>query len=138
MLKVADIMTSDVSSVSSSTPVIEVAHQMKVSGRWVIPVCDHDEFRGLITERDIVIKAVATGRDPVTELASSVMNSRQPVISPDDSIMHAAKVMVDSGVRVLAVVKDGKLLGLLGPESGTSRHGILNDHETSGSQEKGA
>ena len=62
-------ITSEVKSVSSSTPVIEVAHQMRVSGRGVIPVSDNGKFCGLICERDIVVDIVAQARDPVTEPA---------------------------------------------------------------------
>ena len=112
MLKVRDVMTSEVIPVLPSTPVIEVAYQMKVSGTGVIPVCDNGKFRGVITERDIVIGIVATGTDPVTEPARSIINNHQPIISPGDDIMQAAKVMVNNGVRVLPVAQNGKLLGL--------------------------
>ena len=112
MLKVKDVMTSELASVPPLTPVIEVAHKMKVSGRGVIPVCDNGKFRGIITERDIVIGIVATATDPVTEPARSVMNNHLPLISPGDDVMQAAKVMVDNGVRVLPVAQNGKLLGL--------------------------
>jgi len=112
MMKVGDIMTINVDSVSSSTPVIEVAHQMKISGRGVIPVCDNSKFRGVITERDIVVGIVAAARDPVTEPARVVMNNRLPLISPGDDIMQVARVMVNRSARVLPVVEHGKLLGL--------------------------
>jgi len=112
MLKVGDVMTSEFASVLPHTPVIEVAHQMKVLGTGVIPVCDNGKFRGVITERDIVISIVATGGDPVTETARSVMNNHLPVILPGEDIMQAAKVMVNNGVRMLPVAQNGKLLGL--------------------------
>jgi len=111
-LKVRDVIVSDINSVSPSTPVIEVAHQMDVSGRGVISICDKDRFRGLITERDIVVNVVARARDPVTEPASSIMNERLPIVSPDDDIMEAVKVMGNSGVRALPVVQIRKLVGL--------------------------
>lgn len=113
MVKVSDIMNSNIISVHPCIPVIEVAHQMKVLGTWVIPVCDHRRFQGLITESDIVTKIVATATDPVTEPASSVMNKHQPVISPGEDITQAARVMVNNDVWVLPVVQDGELLGLL-------------------------
>ena len=111
-MKVRDVMVSDINSVSPSTPVIEVAHQMDLSGRGVISICDKDKFRGLITERDIVVNVVARARDPVTEPASAIMNERLPIVSPDDDIMEAVKVMGNSGVRVLPVVQSRKLVGL--------------------------
>ncbi len=111
-MKVRDVMVSNINSVSPSTPVIEVAHQMKVSGRGVVSISDKDKFLGLITERDIVVNVVARATDPVTEPASGIMNEHLPIVSPDDDIMEAAKVMGNSGVRALPVVQSGKLLGL--------------------------
>jgi len=105
-------MVSDINSVSPSTPVIEVAHQMDLSGRGVISICDKDKFRGLITERDIVVNVVARARDPVTEPASAIMNEHLPIVSPSDDIMEAVKVMENSGVRALPVVQSRKLVGL--------------------------
>jgi CBS domain-containing protein len=113
MAKVRDIMNTEVISVPSSTPIIEVAHQMKNRGTGIIPICDQGKFRGLITERRIVTEIIANAIDPVVESAGSVMNKHQPVISPDDEIMQAAKVMISNDVQVLAVVQSGELLGLL-------------------------
>ena len=113
MAKVADIRITKVNSVLPSTPVIEVAHQMKISKRSIVPVCDNSKFRGIVTDRDIVTGIVATASDPVTEPASSVMNNRQPIISPGVDVMEAAKLMINKGVQVLAVVENGNLVGLL-------------------------
>ncbi len=113
MLKVRDCMTAEFVSVPPSTPVIEVAHQMKISGTGFIPVCDNGKFCGLITEREIVTGIVAAAIDPVSEPARSVMNSYCPAISPGKDIIQAAKVMADHGIRVLPVVQSRRLLGLL-------------------------
>lgn len=112
MLKVKDVMTSEVISVGPSAPVIEVARQMLASRQWVIPVCDNSKFRGVITERDVV-GIIATGCDPVTEPASSVMSNHPSIMSPGADIMEAVKVMLNNGAWVLPVVRNGKLLGLL-------------------------
>lgn len=117
MPKVEEIMDVKVYSIDASAPIIKVAQEMLTSGRNVIPVCDDNErFRGIIAERDIITGIVAIARDPATEPASSLLNGC-PVISPDDDIMDAAQVMVDKGVHVLPVVKNGRLLGLFTLES---------------------
>ena len=113
MPKVREIGITGVRSVSSLTPVIEIAHQMRVTGGGLIPVCDNGEFIGVVTETDIVISIVAAARDPVTEPASSIMHNDLPAISPGDDIQRAARLMIDSGHRVLPVVENGELLGLL-------------------------
>jgi len=112
MLKVQDFITSEVISVAPSAPVIEVAQQMLAFGRGVIPVCDNGKFRGVVTERDLV-RLLATGCDPVTEPASSVMSNHPSIVSPGADIMEAVKVMLNNGAWVLLVVQNGKLLGLL-------------------------
>jgi CBS domain-containing protein len=113
MAKVRDIMNTEAIFVPPSAPIIEVAHQMKIRGTGVIPICDQGKFRGLITERHIVTEIVANAIDPVGAPASSVMNKHQPVISPDEDIMQAAKIMINNNVHVLAVAQNGELLGLL-------------------------
>jgi len=113
MAKVRDIMNTEAIFVPPSAPIIEVAHQMKIRGTGVIPVCDQGKFRGLITERHIVTEIVANAIDPVVESAGSVMSKHQPVISPDEDIMKAAELMINNNVQVLAVTQNGELLGLL-------------------------
>jgi CBS domain-containing protein len=113
MSKVRDIMNTHIISVPPSAPIVEVAHQMKMRGTGVIPICDQGKFRGLITERHIVTEIIANAIDPVVETAGSVINKHQPVITPDEEIMQAVKVMVSNDVQVLAVVQNGELLGLL-------------------------
>jgi CBS domain-containing protein len=117
MLKVQDIMTSDIICVSSSAVITEVSQKMMALGQGVIPVCDNSNYRGVITERDIV-RFIATARTPLinssllTEPSGSVMNKSYPVISPDDEIGVAVAAMVDNSAWVLPVVKHGKLVGL--------------------------
>jgi len=112
MVKVRDIMTREFISVPPSTPIIKVAQEMRNSRTGAIPVCDKGKFRGVITERDIVIGIVANACNPKREHAGSLVNIRHPIISPGEEIMQAAKVMVNHGVRVLPVAQSGKLLGL--------------------------
>ena len=113
MTTVKEVMMSEVTSVTLSTPVVEVAQRMKMSSTSTIPVCENGKFRGIITERDIVIGIVATGRDPGATPASSVMSKDLPTISPNDDLWKAVNVMADKGIKVLPVVQDGKLVGLL-------------------------
>lgn len=112
MRKIVDVMTTDVISVSLTTPIIEVAHQMKSSGAEVVVVNDKGRFRGVITHRDIVTRAIARGTDPVVEPASSVMNVGSGMLGPNDDLLQAVRLMIDSGSRVLPVVRNDRLLGI--------------------------
>ena len=113
MTTVKEVMMTEVTSVTLSTSAIEVARRMKTSGTVTIPVCENGKFRGIITERDIVIGVVAASRDPSATPASSVMSKDWPTISPNEDIWRAVNVMADRGVKVLPVVQDSKLVGLL-------------------------
>ena len=113
MTTVKEVMMSEVTSVTLSTPTNEVAQRMKTSGTGTIPVCENGKLRGLITERDIVVSVVAAGRDPGVTPAGSVMSKDWPTISPNEDIWRAVNVMADRGVKVLPVVQDSKLVGLL-------------------------
>lgn len=112
MRKIAEVMTTDVISVSLTTPIIEVAHQMKSSGSEVVVVNEKGRFRGMITHRDIVTRAIARGTDPVVEPASSVMNVNRWALAPNDDLMQAVRLMIDTGSRVLPVVRNDRLLGI--------------------------
>lgn len=113
MFKVIDVMKDKVATVALSTPVIEVAHRMRISGLTLIPVCSSGKFRGVVTAQDIVARLVAEGNDPVTAKAVSVINSKYPLISPDADVTEAARIMADNNIQVLPVVQNNKLLGLV-------------------------
>ena len=113
MLQVKEIMITGTKPVSSSTPVIEAAHQMRVTGSSALPVCDNGEFRGVVTERDIVAGIVAKAGDPVCQSVGSLLPTAQPAISPDSDIRKAINIMRDNNLRALAVAENGKLVGLL-------------------------
>ena len=113
MTTVKEVMMTEVTSVTLSTSAIEVARRMKTSGTVTIPVCEKGKLRGIITERDIVVSVVAPSRNPGTTSASSVMSKDCPTVSPSEDIWHAVNVMADRGIKVLPVVQDSKLVGLL-------------------------
>lgn len=125
MTTVKEVMISEVISVTLSTPTNEVAQRMKTSGTGTIPVCENGKLRGIITERDIVVSVVAAGRDPSATPASSVMSKDWPTVSPHDDIWRAVNVMADRGTKVLPVVQDGKLLGLLSLDDLTKKSPAL-------------
>ncbi len=114
MTKVEDIMTSNISSVTPSTPILEVARKMRDSGSSTIPVCENGKLRGLITEKSIVAKIVAAGQNPKREQAASLMVNGIPKIPYGCDAVEAAKIMANHGVRYLPVVQNGgKLAGML-------------------------
>jgi CBS domain-containing protein len=68
---------------------------------------------GIVTDRDIAIRAVAAGDDPSTTTVKSIMTENVESVSPSDTIEEAKALMRDANVRRLPVVEGGKLVGVL-------------------------
>jgi CBS domain-containing protein len=111
MAKVIDIISDKVVQVSPDADVIDIAYKMAVSSNGVVSVCKNGKFRGVITEGDIV-SSIGNVLSPSPK-AKALMNNHLPIVSSGDDISHAASLMVNHSTRVLPVVQNGMLLGLL-------------------------
>jgi CBS domain-containing protein len=114
MLRCSDIMTKDVSTVSPMTPLREVADKMDDENVGVIPVVDNGRIVGIITDRDIVCRVLAEGRDTRTTPASEAMSEDIVTCTPDDSIHEAIRKMGEHQIRRIAVCDmNGRLRGII-------------------------
>lgn len=112
-MKVKDIMTADPATVGPNDLVGQAATLMKQEDCGAIPVVRDNTLIGIITDRDIAIRAVAAGRDPKTTKVSEVMSADPITVRPDDDVSEAASIMAKSQIRRLPVVEKGKLLGIV-------------------------
>ena len=112
-MKVKDLMTSDPAKVGPDDVIAEAATLMKQEDCGAIPVVMDGKLVGIITDRDIVIHAVAEGRDPKTTKVSVIMSADPITIAPDADVDEAARIMADSQVRRLPVVENGQLRGII-------------------------
>ena len=113
-MKVRDAMAKTVSSARKSDKVIDVAKKMKQEDAGFIPVLENGgTLIGVITDRDIVIRCIAEGHDPRSETAEHLMSRQVTIISPDDDIEQAAKIMEREEIRRLPVAENGRLVGVL-------------------------
>ncbi len=113
-LRVRDVMTYNPITVKPTASIKEVAKLMadnKIGS--VIVVNDDGDVVGIITERDLVERVLAAGKDPSTLIASDVMTTRVYVISPDASIKDAADLMARRNIGHLPVVEGRKLVGII-------------------------
>ena len=112
---VRDLMTSDVVSVRRSDTLLDVVRQMRDLDVGALPVCDRTgRVRGMITDRDVTIGAVARGRDLRRTTVAKVMSRRPVAIRDDASAAAALGMMTRSSVRRLPVVDSrGRLLGVV-------------------------
>ena len=81
----------------------EAAQEMRDGDFGLVPVAEDEELLGVITDRDIAIRAVAEGKDPST-LVREIMSEEVVWASEDDSVEDAARIMSDHQIRRLSVV----------------------------------
>ena len=112
-MKVEELMTRDPATLHPESTCTEAATLMKTRDCGSLPVVQDGKLIGIVTDRDIVIRAVAGGTDP-THLAVSEVMTKAPVsVAPDLKAEDAAKVMSERQVRRLPVVDNGRLVGML-------------------------
>ena len=109
-MQVKDVMSRDVEVVLPSTTLREAAEKMKALDVGPLPVCDGTRLQGMITDRDIAIRAVAEGRDPNTTPVSEVMSVGVIYCYVDDDVRDAAKLMEKEQIRRLVVLDRAKNL----------------------------
>ncbi len=107
---VSDLMSYPVHTVSSDTPMEQVAKILKEKGCTGLPVVDNERLVGIISRRDFKkIKKPSQMQSPV----KAFMSTKNIVIEPDKSPMEAARLMVKHDIGRLPVVKDGKIIGIM-------------------------
>lgn len=112
-MKIKDIMTKDVASLNSSDTVERAAQLMKEHDIGVIPVCDGEKIIGVITDRDIALRTVASGENAARQAVRNAMTSTPVVAKPDMDVREAARIMTERQIRRLPVIENGSLVGIV-------------------------
>ena len=113
-MKVRDIMTKDVIGVDGEESVAVAARTLAQHNVGILPVRDSaDKICGLVTDRDLVIRCVASGRDPERTRVREVMTGQVTSVQPDMDVGVAAHLMGRMQVRRLPVMEQGKLCGMV-------------------------
>ena len=110
---VRDVMTSEVETTTSSHPLHEAARLMRNGDFGSMPVVDDGRLVAVLTDRDIVIRAVAEGLDAATTQVGQIASTDPVTVAPDQSLDDAVELMSAHQVRRLPVVEDGQLVGML-------------------------
>lgn len=114
MILVRHAMTVEPKSLSAERTAVDAAGLMEQLDIGVIPVIGEDGgLFGVVTDRDLVLRVVAKGKDPHEVTLADVATTRVVTISPDANISKARDLMAEHKVRRLPVVKDGELVGIL-------------------------
>ena len=110
-MKVKEIMSSDVACVRTDDFVETAAQLMGQHDVGSIPVCDGGQVIGIITDRDIALRSVATGEHD--QRVSDIMSTDIVTGSPEMDVHDAARIMSQQQIRRLPIVDGGSLVGIL-------------------------
>ena len=120
--KVRDVMTERPRAVRPQTPLNEVAQLMEADDVGSVPVVDGERLVGMVTDRDIVVRAIAKGKDPSNIPASNIASDELVTIDPESNLDDALKLMARHQVRRLpVVVEDERLVGVVS-QADVARH----------------
>ncbi len=109
-----DIMTPSAECIGENDSILDAAKMMSKSDIGAMPICGEDNrLKGVITDRDIVVKVIAEGRDPSATKAGELGQGKPVTIGADDSIGLAIKTMADKRVRRLPVIDGHDLIGIV-------------------------
>jgi CBS domain-containing protein len=111
--QIRDLMTSNPATCESSATVVEAAKHMAQKDVGPIPVVEADRLVGIVTDRDIVVRVVAEGRDPSSTTVGEIASKQLETIAPDEDLDSALRKMASAQVRRLPVVEDGRLVGIV-------------------------
>lgn len=113
-MQVKDVMNQSVISVKPDDTATDAARLIARHNIGSLPVCGEDGgLRGIVTDRDIVLRCVAAEEDPSKTKVSALMSRNCATVSPEDDARAAAQVMSQSQVRRLPVLENDKVVGIL-------------------------
>ncbi|MCJ7444204.1 MAG: CBS domain-containing protein [Methanotrichaceae archaeon] len=112
-MKVADRMTTNIVTLNATATATEAAKKMQSEKVGTVLVLEGGSLKGLVTDRQIVTKVVAAGKDPARVTVNEFMTKDPVTISPGKDIHEAGRIMGDQGYRRIPVVDGGKLLGII-------------------------
>jgi CBS domain-containing protein len=110
---VRDIMTSDLVTVEPQASVTSVARLMRDEDLGAVLVTDGDDLRGLVTDRDLVVRALADGGDPEQTAVAGACSGDVVTVGPDDELDLVIRLMREHSVRRIPVVDHGHPVGIV-------------------------
>jgi len=112
--KVSDVMSKDVKLASPEDTVQQAAKVMSEQDTGVLPVGENDRLVGLVTDRDLAVRAVAAGKDPSKTKLREVMSGEPRYVFEDEPVERAAATMAEQQVQRVAVLnRDKRLVGIV-------------------------
>jgi CBS domain-containing protein len=110
---VSEVMTKKPLALQAGTSLVEAARAMRNHDVGDVLVLSGDVVRGIVTDRDLVVRALAEGRDPASTVLSQICSEELVSVKPQDSVDHVLELMRRHAVRRLPVVENGRALGIV-------------------------
>jgi len=110
---IREVMTADPRTVRSDATLQDAAREMKSGDIGAVLVEDGGSVAGILTDRDIVVNAVAEGRDPSSTKVSDVATRDVKSLTPDSSVEDAIRIVREQNVRRIPVLQDGRPAGIV-------------------------
>ena len=114
--KARDIMSPDCTCIGENDTLVDAARTLADRDVGALPICGEDDrLKGMLTDRDIVVKALAQGKDPGSTRAGELGqgDGETVTIGADDPIDEALRTMIDHKVRRLPVIDGNRLVGMI-------------------------
>lgn len=111
--RVRDVMTTPPATLAGHQTVTAAARVMEAQNVGDVIVTDNSEILGVVTDRDIAVRAVAWGRDPNTTTLREICSDEPVVVETDTKLDDAAELMGKHAIRRLPVVDNGRLVGVV-------------------------
>jgi len=109
-----EVMTGDAQCIGEHDSVLDAAKRLSELDVGAMPICGDDQrLKGMVTDRDIVVKVLAQGRDPSSTEAGELGEGKPVTIGADDPVEEAVRTMKEHKVRRLPVIDDHKLIGIV-------------------------
>jgi CBS domain-containing protein len=108
-----EIMTQNPVTVQTTDSVMAAARSMRDGNIGDVVVVERGQIQGILTDRDIVVRALAEGRDPTSTTVGEICSRELTTLSPSDSVNEAVKIMRDKAIRRLPVVDGGRPVGIV-------------------------
>jgi len=113
-MKIRDVMSGQIIAIGPEETVSVAARSLSRNNIGSLPVCTADgKLRGMVTDRDIVLRSVAANEDAGQQTVREIMTRRLITVGPEDGAELAAGLMAREQVRRLPVVEGGKLVGMV-------------------------
>jgi len=111
---IQEVMTRNVECVEADALLKDAASRMEIFNVGSLPVCDHDQLVGILTDRDIAVRSIADGKDPRSTTVRDVMTPEIVYCFDDQGVEEAVQVMKENQIRRLPILdQDNRLIGIV-------------------------